>query len=194
MESPYSPPRALSLDFPAVFQLPPVRTTVRHFALLAIATALCVSTASARPDDESSSLDAILSPLPEPVAPREALRVAEDLLATYDDCEVMFGLGGSMLPLYPDRTILIVRRLPMSELRSGMTVVFVGDRGRPVAHTLQKRTLWGWKVKGLANAEADRTLVKDRNYLGTVIRAFTPVLGLADGVFAGTGNRFSGAR
>ena len=84
-----------------------------------------------------------------------------------------------MLPLYPDLTVLIVQRLPMSELRAGMTVVFVGDRGRPVAHTLVKKTFRGWMAKGLANSEADTTLVKVPNYLGTVIKAFTPVLGMS---------------
>lgn len=58
-----------------------------------------------------------------------------------------------------------------------MTVVFIGDRGRPVAHLLVKKTDQGWLAKGLANPEADRTLVRAQNYLGTVVRAFCPLMG-----------------
>ena len=90
----------------------------------------------------------------------------------------MIGSGGSMLPLYPDRTVLIVQRRPMSELREGMTVVFIGDRGRPVAHVLVSKTGRGWMARGLANDANDRSLVRLSNYLGTVVKAFTPVLGL----------------
>jgi hypothetical protein len=102
--------------------------------------------------------------------------MAEALAAGKGACEVLVGVGGSMLPLYPDRTVLVVERRPMSELREGMTVVFISDRGRPVAHALIEKTSRGWRVQGLANAERDRTLVRVDNYLGTVVRAFTPVL------------------
>ncbi len=134
----------------------------------------------------SSLLEAAASPVPERVAPREAWRIAESLAAQRPTCEVMMGSGGSMLPLYPDRTVLVVERLPLTALRRGMTVVFIGDRGRPVAHVLIERTPRGWLARGLANRERDQTLVRERNYLGTVVRAFTPVLGLApsEGVLA----------
>ena len=91
----------------------------------------------------------------------------------------MVGSGGSMLPLYPDRTVLLVQRVPLEDLEVGMTVVFIGDSGRPVAHTLVEKTSRGWFAQGLANAERDRTLVRVRNYLGAVVRAFTPVVGTA---------------
>ncbi len=117
-----------------------------------------------------------MSPRPERVAPREAWRLAESLAAGKRACEVMIGSGGSMLPLYPDRTVLVVERLPIAKLKRGMTVVFIGDSGRPVAHTLIEKTPRGWVAQGLANGERDRTLVRERNYLGAVVRAFTPVL------------------
>ncbi len=118
-----------------------------------------------------------MSPRPERVAPREAWRLAEAIAAEKDACEVMIGSGGSMLPLYPDRTVLVVERVPLAKLQRGMTVVFIGDRGRPVAHTLIEKTPSGWVAQGLANDERDRTLVRERNYLGTVVRAFAPVVG-----------------
>lgn len=119
------------------------------------------------------------SPKPEPVAARDAWRQAESFTAGAADRDVVVGSGGSMLPLYPDRTVLLIRRLPMAELCAGMTVVFIGDRGRPVAHVLVQKTWLGWVAQGLANSEADRTRVADRNYLGTVVRAFTPLVGTA---------------
>jgi hypothetical protein len=119
------------------------------------------------------------SPRPEVIAARDAWRLAEALTAAKPDHEILLGRGGSMLPLYPDGTVLVVQRLPMAELRAGMTVVFIGDRGRPVAHALVEKTFFGWLAKGLNNAEADRTRVRTDNYLGTVVRAFTPVIGIA---------------
>ena len=127
------------------------------------------------------------SPAPERVAARDAWRFAESFAAGAPDCEVLVGRGGSMLPLYPDGTVLLVRRMALPELQRGMTVVFIGDRGRPVAHTLVEKTFRGWLAKGLNNAEPDRTLVRTRNYLGTVVRAFTPVVGLAAGAEAAGG-------
>ena len=49
-----------------------------------------------------------------------------------------------MLPLFPDGTIIVVRRTPLADLRVGMTVVFLGDRGLPVAHILVENTSGGW--------------------------------------------------
>ena len=104
----------------------------------------------------------------------EAWKLAESYAATIPAGDVMVGSGDSMMPLYPDRTVIVVQRMPMAELRSGMTVVFIGDRGLPVAHTLVNRTSRGWTVKGLANDYLDRTLVRSFNYLGTVVRAYLP--------------------
>ena len=80
------------------------------------------------PTIASSSPVLVSSPAPERMAAREAWRFAEAFTAAHSDCDVMVGSGGSMRPLYPDHTMLIVRRLPMAELRCGMTVVFIGDR------------------------------------------------------------------
>jgi signal peptidase I len=114
---------------------------------------------------------------------------ADSLAASQPDCEIVVGRGGSMLPLYPDGTVLLLRRLPVSDLQEGMIVVFIGDRGRPVAHTLVEKTFRGWTAKGLNNAEPDHTLVRTRNYLGTVVRAFTPVVGLAPAGESATGSQ-----
>jgi len=120
------------------------------------------------------------SPMPEFLRVGEAWRLAESIAAKIPGGDVMVGRGDSMLPLYPDRTVIVVQRMPMAALRPGMTVVFLGDRDRPVAHTLVARTSLGWTVKGIANADLDRTLVRAPNYLGTVVRAFVPVMPGAD--------------
>lgn len=95
-----------------------------------------------------------------------------------------------MLPLYPDGTVLVVQRLPMTQLQAGMTVVFIADSGRPIAHALVKKTSRGWLAKGLSNAGVDLTVVRMENYLGTVVRAFTPVVGLASVSARGVSTRF----
>jgi hypothetical protein len=121
---------------------------------------------------------AIHSPQAEIVAWRDAWRQAEAFAAAQPGREVVVGRGDSMLPLYRDRTVLVLEALDMSAWRAGMTVVFIGDQGRPVAHTLVSKTRKGWIACGLANPERDRTLVQPGNYIGTVVRAFAPA---ADG-------------
>jgi hypothetical protein len=79
-----------------------------------------------------------------------------------------------MLPQYEDRTLLVVQTMEQADLRLGMTVVFHGDSGRPVAHTLIERCPAGWVAMGAGNREPDRTAVRYSNYIGTVIGAFVP--------------------
>ncbi len=117
---------------------------------------------------------AVFSPAPEIAESGDAWRQAEALAATMPESEVLVGSGDSMLPLYRDRTVLVVRRFAMSELRAGMTVIFTGDHGRLVAHMLVEKSPGGWIAQGLGNGERDRTRVRASNYLGTVIKAFAP--------------------
>jgi len=121
------------------------------------------------------------SPVALEVSPVEAWRRAEAYVAAHPDCEPFVGRGDSMLPLYRDRTVLVVKMMTMAELRPGMTVVFFGDQGRPVAHILVKRTDRGWVARGLKNHLPDLTRVGPENYIGTVVRAFAPNAGIAAG-------------
>ncbi len=114
------------------------------------------------------------SPIPTEVSPGEAWRRAEALAASQPDRQVLVGRGSSMQPLYRDRTVLVVERMPIYALRPGMTVVFVGDSGFPVAHVLIRRESTGWIARGLANVRSDRVRVRFENYVGTVVAAFTP--------------------
>jgi len=115
-----------------------------------------------------------LTPIAEPVAPRDAWRQAEAYAANHADCEVLVGSGDSMLPFYRDRTVLVVRHARTTELQRGMTVVFTGDRGRPVAHTLLEKTPRGWRAMGVGNSEPDRTFVDYGNLIGVVVKAYAP--------------------
>ena len=126
------------------------------------------------------------SPLPEnpslvPIAetaPRllDAWRLAECYAADHPGCEVFVGRGDSMLPLYRDRTVLVVHTVAMKDLRPGMAVVFTGDRGRLVAHTLLEKTLTGWRAIGVGNREEDRTRVRRDNLVGVVVKAYATAL------------------
>lgn len=119
------------------------------------------------------------SPLAEAVAPRDALKLAESFAAAHPGSEIMVGSGDSMRPFYTSRTVLVVQPMNMADLKSGMTVVFVGARGRPVAHALVENTPRGWIAMGTGNDAPDERPVQFRNYIGTVIKAFTPTAGVA---------------
>jgi len=123
-----------------------------------------------------------LSPVAEPVAPRDAWRLAEAYAADHLGCEVVIGRGDSMLPFYRDRTVLVLRRTAMSALRRGMTVVFTGDNGRPVAHTLLEKTSGGWRAIGAGNRDPDRTVVCSDNLVGVVVKAYAPTASIAAAV------------
>lgn len=125
-------------------------------------------------------LVADLSPVAVALAPREAWRRADSYAQSHPGSRVMVGRGGSMLPQYEDHTILVVQTMEQAELCPGMTVVFVGDSGRQVAHTLVQRGPSGWVAMGVGNPEPDRTPVRFSNYVGTVIGAFLPRSDLAE--------------
>jgi len=118
------------------------------------------------------------TPVSEPVAPGELWRQARAYAEAHPGSEIFVGNGGSMLPLYQDRTVLVVRAMKLDQLKRGMTVVFVGDSGRPVAHTLLQESPSGWMAMGVGNRAPDRTPVRYGNYIGTVIKAFMPDAGL----------------
>lgn len=114
------------------------------------------------------------SPLAEEVAPGDAWWLGEAFARERGDCDTVVGRGDSMLPLYRDRTVLVLQRVDFETLASGMTAVFVGDSGRLVAHMLMEKTPRGWLAQGVGNRARDLTPVKLQNYVGIVIKAFAP--------------------
>lgn len=117
---------------------------------------------------------AVYSPVAEEVAPRDAWHLAEAYAAGRSDCDTLVGRGDSMLPLYRDRTVIVVQRMNPERWARGMTVVYFGTQGQMVAHVLVERTPRGWVAQGVGNDQSDRLLVKHSNYVGTVIKAYTP--------------------
>ena len=112
------------------------------------------------------------SPRPELAAPAEAWRMALAYAAGHEGTEVVLGLGESMVPIYRGRTLLVIERMRFAALAVGMTVLFIGDGGWPVAHVLVRPVSGGWEAAGAANAERDATVVTAANYRGTVTKAF----------------------
>jgi hypothetical protein len=119
---------------------------------------------------------AAMSPAPVVVKPFEALTLAKEYVAAHPGTDFMVGSGNSMLPLYKDQTVVVVQRIEATDLKPGMTAVFIGDQGRPVAHVLAKRTLDGWIAMGVGNATCDETVVTQDNLMGVVIRAYQPTV------------------
>jgi hypothetical protein len=149
--------------------------SVRKLALAAVALVWSATALSAA--GIVSRLPRVTSPSAESVtALLDGWRRAEAYANAHPGCEVFVGRGDSMLPLYRDGTVLVVRSIPMSALSPGMTVVFTGDRGALVAHTLMEKTLSGWRVMGVGNREPDRTRVNRRNLVGVVIKAYATAL------------------
>lgn len=115
------------------------------------------------------------SPRAEAVAPLDAYPVAEAFVMSHQGTCFMVGSGDSMMPLYKDRSVLIVRPDPMGTLRPGMTVVFLGECGVRVAHVLVKPERGGWITMGIGNASLDSVRLTEANYAGVVVKAYEPM-------------------
>ena len=117
---------------------------------------------------------AALSPAAEVVQPFEAMRLGTRYVAEHPGTEFLVGSGNSMLPLYKDHTVVVTQQVAVADLKAGMTAVYFGDSGRPVAHVLVKKTSDGWIAMGVGNAKCDTTPVTQDNLLGVVVRAYEP--------------------
>jgi hypothetical protein len=117
---------------------------------------------------------AAMSPAAAVVKPFDAMRLGKKYVNEHAGTEFLVGSGDSMLPLYKDHTVVVTRQIEFSELRSGMTAVYIDESGRPVAHVLVKKTFEGWIAMGVGNAECDSTPVTKANLLGVVVKAFEP--------------------
>lgn len=144
------------------------------FALAAVAGlgwSGCATQAAAR---FSPQAVAAMSPAAEVVRPFDAMRLGGRYVAEHPGTDFLVGSGDSMLPLYRDHTVVVTRQVAVADLREGMTAVYLGDSGRPVAHVLVERTSGGWVAMGIGNATCDDTLVTGDNLIGVVVKAFEP--------------------
>ena len=115
-----------------------------------------------------------MSPPPQVSTPYQAVEYARQYVKAHPGSDFAVGNGDSMLPLYKDRDVIILERPALSGLRLGQTVVFMSDNGIPVAHVLISRTPRGWVTRGLNNDECDPGILRDRAYVGVVVKAFRP--------------------
>jgi hypothetical protein len=141
---------------------------------LAASTFTGCSTASTSAMRYSPAAVAALSPAAEVVPTFEALSLAKKYVAANPGTDYLVGSGSSMLPLYKDHTVVVTRPLALADLKAGMTAVYLGDAGRPVAHVLVQRTSDGWVAQGVGNATCDATRVTADNLIGVVVKAYEP--------------------
>jgi hypothetical protein len=130
--------------------------------------------ADAEDEQFSAAAVAAKSPVAEVVPPLEAVRKARAYVDTHPGTDFMMGSGDSMLPLYRDHTVIVLEHIAIGQFQAGMTVVFVGDQGFPVAHVLVRRASGGWMSMGVNNTECDRSRVGEDNYIGVVVKAYQP--------------------
>jgi len=112
-----------------------------------------------------------LSPIPVVAAPGEAWQMANAYAAGRAGAEVMLGLGESMNPLYRNRTLLVIEKPLFETLAPGMTAVFFGARGAPVAHTLVRCSQGEWETHGVGNTDRDANRMTQENFIGCVTHA-----------------------
>lgn len=167
---------------------PEHRRSPKSVVLILAATMMWLTgCANAHRDPALRPVPVGLSPAPTIAPPAEAWRTANAYAASRVGAEVVLGLGDSMAPLYRDRTLLVIEKQPFETLEPGMTVVFFGGSGSPVAHALIRRVRGAWEAGGLGNNHRDPKLVTPANYLGRVTQAIeltwprtTPEIGWND--------------
>ena len=114
------------------------------------------------------------SPTAQVVGRAELYPLATKYVAEHPGTDYMVGSGDSMEPLYKDHTVIITEPMPISGLKPGMTVVYLGDSGHPIAHVLVKKTSDGWIAMGGGNPRCDIQSVREENYIATVVAAYEP--------------------
>lgn len=78
------------------------------------------------------------------------------------------GEGSSMQPVYGDNTMLVVSPIDYDQLRPGMMVAYVNQRGMRVVHKLVQKLADGWQSMGLNNDRVDDDLVTRKNLVGVI--------------------------
>jgi hypothetical protein len=107
------------------------------------------------------------------VAAGEQVKRAEAAAAQIPGAQAYWGVGESMEPLFPNHTAIVVAPVKFDELRKGMTVVYVNQRGWMVAHSLTGDVPKGWIAQGVNNDEEDDDLVTKENLVGVIVQAFS---------------------
>ncbi len=117
-----------------------------------------------------------MSPVPIAVADMHPWKKAQEIAEQIPNSDVMIGHGDVMLPLYPDGTVLVLQKLQLDHLRSGMTVVLQASRNASFdlrASVLIKLLDDGrWEfATSEENAVHYFMRLDEKNYVGTVVAA-----------------------
>jgi len=112
------------------------------------------------------------TPAPRLVAEGTQLKTAEQFAATLPRAHALWGIGRSMEPLYAPNTAVVVQEINYDDIKKGMTVVYVKNNGRRVAHSIVGETRGGFLVQGVNNDEEDAELVTPENFIGVITQAF----------------------
>jgi len=112
------------------------------------------------------------TPAPRLVAEGTQLKTAEAVAATLPHAQALWGIGGSMEPLYATNTAVIVQEINYDDIKKGMTVVYIKRNGHRVAHSVVGETRGGFLVQGVNNDEEDAELVTADNFIGVITQAF----------------------
>ena len=114
-----------------------------------------------------------LKPVPSSDVGRlQAWQDAEQVSARESGRETVIGSGDSMLPIFGDRTVLVLAPIDYANLKAGMQIGYVNRFGRRVVHVLLEPSAEGWLVQGLNNEFEDRERVTRSNLIGVVYASF----------------------
>ena len=119
-------------------------------------------------------LAAIITQTPESklVPAGTQMKAAETAASQIQGATAFYGVGNSMEPLFASRTAVVVAPVQFKQLRKGMTVVYVNNRGRMVAHSLTGDLPKGWIAQGVGNEKEDDDLVTAHNLIGVIVDAY----------------------
>ncbi len=119
-------------------------------------------------------IETIVTMAPEPVMVKQGqeFRAAEAAAQHLAGAQAFRGVGDSMEPLYVSGTAIVVMPCEYSQLRAGMSVVYVNHNGRGVAHVLTNEMPGGWIAQGVNNRDEDPDLVTANNLVGVITQAY----------------------
>ena len=155
------------------FNLRTTRTVGRLTAGLTLAVgALGFGGCSAVSVQRDMDTIVMMAPAPVMVQQGQELRAAEVAAQHLAGAQTFRGVGESMEPLYVSGTAIVVMPCEYTQLRAGMSVVYVNHNGRGVAHVLINEMPGGWIAQGVNNQEEDADLVTAANLVGVVTQAY----------------------
>ena len=131
--------------------------------------------AAPKPAEWVRGLYVAASPTPRYLPSSMAWNAAREAAAQLGNAAILAGSGKSMEPLYTSGTLMVVQRSGFHELARGQTVIYRNRTNQTVAHVLIAKCGDGWRVAGLNNPRHDGEGVNERNFLGLVVAAITPV-------------------